>query len=135
GLPHALIAFRRSVDESKIDSAQKQRRGPSRVTRQCRRRRRTNDRGRSTMDVRSKLSRRSMMKWGLLSAGAATLSRALGQAALADGLGPGDRLLVAGGRDESSLFPGPDMPGGAQTEIRMVQSVHTEDPDELEVAR
>src|SRR5205085_31887 len=39
------------------------------------------------------------------------------------------------GRDEKVLFPGPDMAGGSQTEIRMVQSIYTSDADELEVAQ
>ena len=33
------------------------------------------------------------------------------------------------------LFPGPGLPGGGQTEIRMVQSIYTSDPDELDVAQ
>jgi dienelactone hydrolase len=86
------------------------------------------------MDFPSKLNRRTMMKWGLLSAGAPAVSRMITQPAFAEGLGAGDSQLVVGGRDETALFPGQNMPGGGQTEIRMVQSVYTDDPDELEVA-
>ena len=42
---------------------------------------------------------------------------------------------MIGGRDEKVLFPGPGLPGGGQTQIRMVQSIYTSDPDELEVAQ
>jgi dienelactone hydrolase len=81
------------------------------------------------------LSRRKMMAWGLASAGVPVLSRVFGAAAFAQDFGPSSGLLgVVGGRDEKALFPGPNMPGGAQTEIRMVQSIYTADPDELEVA-
>src|SRR5687768_394586 len=72
----------------------------------------------------------------LLSAGAAAAAAKLfGTPAFAQDFGPGAGTLgQAGGRDEKALFPGPGLPGGAQTEIRMVASVHTADPDELEVA-
>jgi dienelactone hydrolase len=63
------------------------------------------------------------------------LSRALGGTTFAQDFGPGaGKLGDVGGRDEKALFPGPSLPGGGQTEIRMVQSIHTSDPDELEVA-
>ena len=71
---------------------------------------------------------------GLTSAGAPLLARAIGVPAFAQDFGPSGKLGVVGGRDEKALFPGPDLPGGAQTEIRMVQSIHTADGDELEVA-
>ena len=83
------------------------------------------------MDV----SRRRMMKLGLASASAPALVKLLGTTAFAQDFGPGaGKLGVVGGRDEKALFPGPNMPGGAQTEIRMVQSIYTSDADELEVA-
>jgi len=54
----------------------------------------------------------------------------------AQNLGPGNRLVgQVGGRDEARLFPGHDLPGGGQTEIRLNQSIYTSDPDELEVAQ
>ena len=75
------------------------------------------------------------MKLGLASAGAPVLAKVLGTTAWAQDFGPGAGTLgVVGGRDEKALFPGPNMPGGAQTEIRMVQSIYTSDPDELDVA-
>lgn len=82
------------------------------------------------------LSRRHMMKWGLGSAGAPVLARMLGVTAWAQDFGPGSgKLGVAGGRDEKVLFPGKDLPGGGQLEIRLVQSMYTSDADELEVAQ
>lgn len=82
------------------------------------------------------LTRRHLMSLGIAAtAGAPALSKWLGATAFAQDFGPGAGTLgVVGGRDEKSLFPGPNMPGGAQTEIRMVQSTFTSDPDELEVA-
>ncbi|MBI2189012.1 MAG: alpha/beta hydrolase [Acidobacteria bacterium] len=82
------------------------------------------------------MSRRRVMRWGLFSAGAAAMARALGADAFAQDFGPGSgNIGVVGGRDEKALFPGPDLPGGGQLEIRMVQSMHTSDGDELEVAQ
>ena len=76
-----------------------------------------------------------MMQLGLASAGAPVVAKALGTTAYAQDFGPGaGKLGTVGGRNEESLFPGPGLPGGGQTEIRMVQSVYTSDADELEVA-
>jgi hypothetical protein len=62
------------------------------------------------------------MRWGLASAGAPLLTRALGVSAFAQDFGPASgKLGAVGGRDEKALFPGPGLPGGGQTEIRMVQ--------------
>jgi dipeptidyl aminopeptidase/acylaminoacyl peptidase len=85
------------------------------------------------MDLRSTLNRRKVMKWGLLTAAAPAVAR-LGVSPAAAQYGPATAEMVVGGRDETALFPGDNLPGGAQMEIRMVQSMHTEDPDELEVA-
>jgi dienelactone hydrolase len=75
------------------------------------------------------------MSMGVASATAPILAKMLGATAYAQDFGPSSGLLgKVGGRDEKALFPGPNMPGGAQTEIRMVQSIHTSDPDELDVA-
>jgi hypothetical protein len=75
------------------------------------------------------------MRWGLASAGAPLFARVLGVPVLAQDFGPASgKLGVVGGRDEKALFPGPGLPGGGQTEIRMVQSIYTSDQDELEVA-
>jgi dienelactone hydrolase len=76
------------------------------------------------------------MKWALASAGAPVLGRMLGAPVAAQDFGPGSgRPGVIGGRDESVLFPGKGLPGGGQLEIRLVQSMYTSDPDELEVAQ
>lgn len=83
-----------------------------------------------------KLNRRRMMTLGFASATAPLLVRVLGVTAHAQDFGPASgQLGVIGGRDEKVLFPGPGLPGGGQTEIRMVQSIYTSDPDELEVAQ
>lgn len=88
------------------------------------------------MAALSLVSRRRMMKWGLASAGGPALARMLGVAAHAQDFGPGaGRLGVIGGRDDKVLFPGKGLPGGGQLEIRLVQSMYTSDPDELEVAQ
>jgi dienelactone hydrolase len=82
------------------------------------------------------MSRRRMMQWGLASAGAPVLAKALGTSAFAQDIGPASgKLGVIGGRDEKVLFPGPGLPGGGQLEIRLVQSIYTGDADELEVAQ
>ena len=81
------------------------------------------------------VTRRRLMGLGLASAGAPLLARMLGAQAFAQDFGPASgKLGVVGGRDEKALFPGPGLPGGGQTEIRMVQSIYTSDQDELEVA-
>ena len=81
------------------------------------------------------LTRRRLMNLGLATAAAPVAAKLLGVTAFAQDFGPSSGLLgKVGGRDEKALFPGPNMPGGAQTEIRMVQSIHTADADELEVA-
>ena len=81
------------------------------------------------------LTRRRLMNLGLASVAAPVAAKLLGATGYAQDFGPSSGLLgKVGGRDEKALFPGPNMPGGAQTEIRMVQSIHTADPDELEVA-
>jgi dienelactone hydrolase len=81
------------------------------------------------------ITRRRLMSIGLTSAAAPVFARVLGVSALAQDFGPGaGKLGAIGGRNEEQLFPGPDLPGGGQTEIRMVQSIYTSDPDELEVA-
>jgi dienelactone hydrolase len=83
----------------------------------------------------SSFSRRRLMQLGLASAGAPLLTRVFGVRAVAQDFGPASgKLGVIGGRDEKALFPGPGLPGGGQTEIRMVQSIYTSDQDELEVA-
>src|SRR6185369_5763485 len=72
------------------------------------------------------LDRRSLVKLGLASA-------AVPFSALAQDLGSeaGARGKV-GGRSESELFLGNNMPGGGQLEIRLTASIYTSDPDQLE---
>src|SRR5690606_32394858 len=84
------------------------------------------------------LNRRSMVKLGLAAAGAPVLSQMIGQAALAQeiDLGPGGKHVGdIGGRNAKRLFPGETLRSGGQMEIRLNQSIHTDDPDELEVAQ
>jgi len=82
------------------------------------------------------VSRRGLLRLGLISAGVPALSRLFGRPAFAQDLGPGNKLVgKVGGRDEAALFPGLNLPGGGQTEIRLNQSIYTSDPDELEVAQ
>ncbi|HEY5622885.1 MAG TPA: hypothetical protein VIV14_03915, partial [Gammaproteobacteria bacterium] len=77
------------------------------------------------------LSRREMMKWGLLSTGAT-----LGASAFGQNLGPGNAHVGdIGGRDHEKLYTGHPVVGGGQMEIRLNQSIHTDDPHELEVAQ
>ncbi len=45
------------------------------------------------MGLDSKLTRRELVKWGLISTGAPILSTTLGTAALAQDLGPGNRFV------------------------------------------
>ena len=71
------------------------------------------------------LSRRSVMRWGLVSAGASLVSRVAGASALAQ----------VGGRSEGQLFPGKNLPGGGQMDIRIAQSPDNPDQDLVDVAR
>src|SRR5512139_2291300 len=82
------------------------------------------------------LTRRRVMSLGLASAAAPAVAAMFGANTSAQDFGPASgKIGVIGGRDEKVLFPGPGMPGGGQTEIRMVQSIYTSDGDELEVAQ
>lgn len=84
----------------------------------------------------SNLSRRALVKWGLASAGLPAISKALGSSALAQDAGAeSGKMGEVGGRAEGELYTGKGLPGGAQLEIRLTQSIYTSDPDELEVAQ
>ena len=84
----------------------------------------------------SNLSRRALVKWGLVSAGLPAISKALGSSALAQDAGSeSGKIGEVGGRAEGELYTGKGLPGGAQLEIRLTQSIYTSDPDELEVAQ
>ena len=84
------------------------------------------------MDSLAKLSRRGLVRLGVVSAGISPfVSRVRGQDAGAEA----GTLGVVGGRSEQELFPGKDLPGGGQLEIRLTASIYTSDPDQLEVAQ
>lgn len=87
------------------------------------------------MNSESKLTRRGLMKLGAFSAGAPVLA-AFGSRAFAQNLGPGNLFVgEVMGRDPEKLFTGHPVVGGGQMEIRLNQSVYTDDPHELEVAQ
>ena len=70
------------------------------------------------MDEQSNLSRRNIIKWGLLAAGTPAISKVAPQ-----NLGPGNQYLGdVGGRDHHKLFTGDHAVGGGQMEIRLNQS-------------
>ena len=88
------------------------------------------------MTIREKLTRRNAVKLGLLSASMPVLAKTLSVPASAQDLGPGNRYVgEIGGRNHDELFTGEPVVGGGQMEIRLNQSIHTDDPHELEVAR
>lgn len=87
------------------------------------------------MSLPSTLSRRSLVKWGLISAGVPALSKDLASPALTQDAGPeGGKIGAVGGRAEEELFPANGLPGGGQLEIRLSATIYTSDPDQLEVA-
>lgn len=88
------------------------------------------------MDSLLNVSRRSLVKWGLMSAGLPAFSGLLGPVLRAQDAGSeaGSKGEV-GGRSEEELFPASGLPGGGQLEIRLTQSLYTSDPDQLEVAQ
>jgi dienelactone hydrolase len=73
----------------------------------------------------SMLSRRGLVRLGLMSAAISPLVRAQ----------EGGTSAAAGGRAEGELYPGKGLPGGGQLEIRLTASIYTNDPDQLEVAQ
>jgi dienelactone hydrolase len=82
------------------------------------------------------MSRRNLVKWGLMSAGLPAFSGLLAPVLHAQDAGTeaGSKGEV-GGRAEEQLFPAKGLPGGGQLEIRLTQSLYTSDPDQLEVAQ
>ncbi|HWF39679.1 MAG TPA: alpha/beta hydrolase [Candidatus Acidoferrales bacterium] len=88
------------------------------------------------MDSLLNVSRRSLVKWGLLSAGAPMFAGLIAPALRAQDAGSeaGSKGEV-GGRSEEELFPAKGLPGGGQLEIRLTQTLYTSDPDQLEVAQ
>jgi dienelactone hydrolase len=84
----------------------------------------------------SNLTRRSLVKWGLFSAGLPALSRLAPLSAMAQDAGEeSGKIGEVGGRDSGALFTGNNLPGGGQLEIRLTASIYTSDPDALEVAQ
>jgi dienelactone hydrolase len=76
------------------------------------------------------------MKLGILSATAPVLGKTLSTPAFGQDLGPGNQFVGdVGGRDHERLYTGHPVIGGGQMEIRLNQSIYTDDPHELEVAR
>jgi dienelactone hydrolase len=73
----------------------------------------------------SMLSRRGLVRLGLMSAAISPLVRAQ----------EGGASAAAGGRAEGELYPGKGLPGGGQLEIRLTASIYTNDPDQLDVAQ
>ena len=74
-----------------------------------------------------KVSRRGLMKWGLVSTGLSFLPKGRLSAAFAP-------PAQVGGRDENELYSGKNLPDGGQLEIRMIASPYSNDLDVVEVA-
>ncbi len=82
------------------------------------------------------LSRRSLVRLGIIGTAIPPISSLLNSAALAQDVGlESGSIGAVGGRAETQLFPGQHLPGGGQLEIRLTQSLYTSDPDQLEVAQ
>jgi len=76
------------------------------------------------MGSSSKLSRRALVKWGLISAGVPAFSKELTAPALAQDAGPErGKIGVVGGRAEEELYPAKGLPGGGQLEIRLSATI------------
>jgi dienelactone hydrolase len=88
------------------------------------------------MDSPWNLSRRGLVKLGLVSIGLPAVSNALSSPVLAQDAGAeGGEKGAIGGRAEEELFPATGLGGGGQLEIRLSASIYTSDPDQLEVAQ
>ena len=77
------------------------------------------------------LTRRSLVRWGVVSAGITAFKPARGQ----DAGSESGTLGAVGGRAEQELYAGKGLPGGGQLEIRLSATLYTSDPDQLEVAQ
>ena len=74
------------------------------------------------MSSLSSLSRRALVKWGLVSAGLPAISKAFGTPTLAQDAGSeSGKIGEVGGRAEGELYPGKGLSGGGQLEIRLTQ--------------
>src|SRR6202795_505516 len=82
----------------------------------------------------SSLSRRSLVKLGLASAGLPAFSKLMAANAFAqDASSEAGKMGVIGGRAEGDLFPGKGLPGGGQLELRLTASIYTSDPEALQI--
>ena len=77
------------------------------------------------------LTRRSLVRWGAVSAGITAFTPARGQ----DAGSESGTLGAVGGRAEQELYAGKGLPGGGQLEIRLSATLYTSDADQLEVAQ
>ena len=77
------------------------------------------------------LTRRSLVRWGVVSAGITAFTPARGQ----DAGSESGTLGAVGGRAEQELYAGKGLPGGGQLEIRLSATLYTSDADQLEVAQ
>lgn len=77
------------------------------------------------------LTRRSLVRWGVVSAGITAFAPARAQ----DAGSESGTLGAVGGRAEQELYAGKGLPGGGQLEIRLSATLYTSDPDQLEVAQ
>ena len=77
------------------------------------------------------LTRRSLVRWGVVSAGITAFAPARGQ----DAGSESGTLGAVGGRAEQELYAGKGLPGGGQLEIRLSATLYTSDSDQLEVAQ
>ena len=77
------------------------------------------------------LTRRSLVRWGVVSAGITAFAPAHAQ----DAGSESGTLGAVGGRAEQELYAGKGLPGGGQLEIRLSATLYTSDPDQLEVAQ
>ena len=76
------------------------------------------------------------MRMGIGAAAVPPLTQMLATSALAQDAGPDSgKIGAVGGRAETELYPGQNLPGGGQLEIRLTTTTYTSDPDQLEVAQ
>lgn len=88
------------------------------------------------MDSLLSVSRRTLMRMGVGAAAVPPLAQILTSSALAQDAGPDSgKIGAVGGRAETELFPGQNLPGGGQLEIRLTTTLYTNDPDQIEVAQ
>ena len=88
------------------------------------------------MDSLLTLSRRNLVRLGIGAAAVPPLAHMLTSSALAQDAGPDSgKLGAVGGRAETELYAGQNLPGGGQLEIRLTASIYTSDADQLEVAQ